>query len=228
MQVKSSDLSTESSLGKAILSVRLAFPTPIDIAFSFVGLKSTTRFRPVALADSIWDTDTMKMPHDRNGIRMGRGLLVALIIPMALAACTGFDTPTMTSSGDSKGDPGAPAQASFTRFPDLPMPVSADLQMDQTLIFGTNDTWIGRLVIHSSHSANDMFDFYKREMIGFDWREITSVRSKTSVMTYTRGQRVATIQIEGRTLRGAAITITVSPRGAEEFPPSPTSATPAS
>ena len=232
MQAEIPDLSAKTSPATVIISVRLAFPTPIDIGFFFVELKSTARFRPVALADSIWDTDTMKMPHDRNGIRMARGLLVALVIPMALAACTGFDTPTRTTinsgNSSSKGEPGAPIQASFTRFPDLPMPVSADLQMDQTLIFGTNDTWIGRLVIHSSHSANDMFDFYKREMTGFDWQEITSVRSKTSVMTYTRGQRVATIQIEGRTLRGAAITITVSPRGAEEFPPSPTPAAPAS
>ena len=164
----------------------------------------------------------MKMPQDINGKRLARGLIAALVMPMALAACTALDTPTTVTSGKSQGEPGAPIQASFTRFPDLPMPVSADLQMDQTLIFGTNDTWIGRLVIHSSHSANDMFDFYKREMTGFDWREITSVRSKTSVMTYVRGQRVATIQIEGRTLRGAAVTITVSPRGAEEFPPSPT------
>ena len=153
--------------------------------------------------------------------RTAKGLIVALTFPLILGACAGLGAPQTAPNGDSKNEPGAPSQTSFTRFPDLPMPVSADLQMDQTLIFGTNDTWIGRLVIHSAHTANDMFDFYKREMPGFDWQEITSVRSKTSVMTYTRGERVATIQIEGRTLRGASVTITVSPRGAEEFPPPP-------
>jgi hypothetical protein len=112
-----------------------------------------------------------------------------------------------------------PTQASFARFPDLPMPVKAELNMVKTLVFGTNDSWIGRLVISASHGPNDMFDFYKQEMTGFDWQEITSVRSDTSVMTYVRDKRVATIQISGATLSGAKVIITVSPKGAEEFPP---------
>ena len=150
-----------------------------------------------------------------------KGLVAAMAFPLLLGACAGLGAPQAANNGGNKEEANTQIQASFTRFPDLPMPVSADLQMDKTLIFGTNDTWIGRLVIHSSHGANDMFDFYKREMPGFDWQEITSVRSKSSVMTYTRGERVATIQIEGRTLSGASVTVTVSPRGAEEFPPPP-------
>jgi len=164
------------------------------------------------------ETLVMNMPQEMPKRSKARGLLIAFAFPLALGACAGAGTP-VTAGGGGKNADGAPTQASFTRFPDLPMPAGADLQMDKTLIFGTNDSWIGRLVIHSSHSANDMFDFYKREMTGFGWQEITSVRSKSSVMTYTRGQRVATIQLEGRTLSGASITITVSPRGAEEFPP---------
>ncbi len=173
----------------------------------------------------------MKMQQDTTRKRLARGFVVALVLPLTLAAltaCAELDAPR-TAGGDGGQDAsGAPSQASFTRFPDLPMPVNADLQMDETLIFGTNDTWIGRLVIQSSHSSNDMFDFYKREMPGFEWQEITSVRAKTSVMTYTRGERVATIQIEGRTLRGSTVTITVSPRGAEDLPPPPAPTAPAS
>ena len=135
---------------------------------------------------------------------------------MALGACTDiFMSPEATT------DDGKPTQASFARFPDLPMPVKAELNMIRTLVFGTNDSWIGRLVISASHSPNDMFDFYKQEMSGFEWQEITSVRSDTSVMTYIRNERVATIQISRATLSGAKVTITVSPKGAEEFPPPP-------
>jgi hypothetical protein len=64
-------------------------------------------------------------------------------------------------------------------------------------------------------------------MSGFDWQEITSVRSDTSVMTYIRDERVATIQISRAPLSGAKVTITVSPKGAEEFPVPPTGASPA-
>ena len=142
---------------------------------------------------------------------------LVLLAPLALGACAGVNK-ALSPEGD-KTEQKTPVQTSFARFPDMPMPVKADLDMGKTLVFGTNDAWIGRLVVKSPHGTNDMFDFYKQEMPGFDWQEITSVRSATSVMTYTRGERVATIQIDGRTLKGANVTITVSPRGAQEFPP---------
>ncbi|MBC8269989.1 MAG: hypothetical protein H8E36_14690 [Rhodospirillaceae bacterium] len=145
--------------------------------------------------------------------------LTALMVlaSLSLGACAG-QMGSALSPDPGKDDQKAPTQTSFARFPDLPMPVKAEMDMSKTLVFGTNDEWIGRLVISSSHGPNDMFDFYKQEMTGFGWQEITSVRSDTSVMTYTRGQRVATIQITSATLRGSKITITVSPKGAEEFP----------
>jgi hypothetical protein len=144
-----------------------------------------------------------------------------LFLSLAVGACSGVVLSPETTIDNDK-----PTQASFARFPDLPMPVKAELNMFRTLVFGTNDSWIGRLVISASHSPNDMFDFYKQEMTGFDWQEITSVRSDTSVMTYVRDGRVATIQISGATLSGAMVIITVSPKGAEEFPPPPISNVP--
>ncbi len=146
-----------------------------------------------------------------------KAIATVLSLSLVLGACSGrMGSVLKPDSGNN--DQKAPTQASFTRFPDLPMPVKAELDMSKTLVFGTNDAWIGRMVITSSHGSNDMFDFYKQEMPGFGWQEITSVRSETSVMTYTRGERVATIQIASATLRGAKVTITVSPKGAEEFP----------
>lgn len=140
----------------------------------------------------------------------------ALLLLFVLNSCSG-----MVMSPDATIEDNKPTRASFARFPDLPMPVKAELNMVRTLVFGTNDSWIGRLVIKASHSPNDMFDFYKQEMQGFDWQEITSVRSDVSVMTYVRSDRVATIQISRATISGARVIITVSPKGAEEFPPPP-------
>ncbi len=143
---------------------------------------------------------------------------VVLTLSLALGACSGRMSSVLTPDSGND-DQKAPTRASFTRFPDLPMPVKAELDMGKTLVFGANDAWIGRMVISSSHGPNDMFDFYKQEMPGFGWQEITSVRSETSVMIFTRGERIATIQIASATLKGAKVTITVSPKGAEEFPP---------
>jgi hypothetical protein len=58
-----------------------------------------------------------------------------------------------------------------------------------------------------------MFDFFKQRTGEFGWREITSVRSATSVLTYSREQRIMTIQILTRPLLGTRIDITMSPNG---------------
>ncbi len=110
--------------------------------------------------------------------------------------------------------------AGFTTFPDMPMPTSSEIDVDGTLIFGTGDAWFGRLVINASHSTGDMFNFYRQGLPGFGWQEVTSVRAAVSVLTYTRQDRVATIQIQGRTLRGSEISVTVSPRGVPQQPSS--------
>ena len=125
--------------------------------------------------------------------------------PVSIAPATGASGPSET-------------RVSFARFPDLPLPGDAEINLDRTLIFGGNDTWIGRLVINASGNPNEIFDFFKQNLDGYGWQEITSVRAAVSVLTYTRQERVATIQIQGRTLRGSEVTITVSPRGPQAMP----------
>ncbi len=133
---------------------------------------------------------------------------------VAASACTGQVgvAPASGASGPSQ------TRVSFARFPDLPLPGDAEINMDRTLVFGGDDTWIGRLVINASGDPNDMFDFFKQKLGGYGWEEITSVRAAVSVLTFTRQERVATIQIQGRTLRGSEVTVTVSPRRAEAPP----------
>lgn len=128
---------------------------------------------------------------------------------LALAACgNSVDvSQPATAAGSAQG------VAGFTTFPDMPMPSGSEIDVDGTLIFGTGDAWFGRLMIKTSHGTGEMFDFYRRGLPGFGWEEVTAVRAAVSVLTYTRQERVATIQIEGRTIRGSQISITVSPHG---------------
>jgi hypothetical protein len=47
----------------------------------------------------------------------------------------------------------------------------------------------------------------------FGWFPVTTVRAETSVLTYARGGRIATIQVWGRTLAGSTVSMTISPKG---------------
>ncbi len=148
-------------------------------------------------------------------------LLLVLItaVGLAISACAP-NARILKDAGGIKGDKGGPTAAlSFTRFPDIPLPSGADINVEKTLIFGSGESWFGRLVLSTSHGTFAMFDFFKQKLPEFGWREITSVRAATSVLTFSRRNRIATIQIVGRRLGGTESTITVSPQGAAQPPP---------
>lgn len=132
--------------------------------------------------------------------------LAGLSLCVALGSCGTSLSPNQ-QSGVLSGEP------SSTQFKDIPIPASTSLNKDRSLITGAQESWIGRLVFTSFDSTTEMFDFYKNNAPGFGWEEITSVRSKVSVLTYSRGERVMTIQIADRWLWGSEVELTVSPRG---------------
>lgn len=136
--------------------------------------------------------------------------LTAVLALLALTAC-GFTTPiTASSRADPLGGAGEP---SFAQFTDIPVPAGATMDLERSLVLGDRESWIGRIVLSVSDNAGRVYDFYFDEMPKFEWSPVTMVRAGTSVLTYTRGERVATIQIAPRTIGGATVSVTVSPRG---------------
>lgn len=126
------------------------------------------------------------------------------------------------------GAPAAPAKA-FNRFPDIPVPTGAEMDVKRSIVFGGGEGWYGQLGLDTQHGTDAMFDFYKQELPGFGWLEITSVRAQVSVLTYERQGRVLSIQLEKASLGGGAkATLTVSPRDgrAPAFGASPAPAQP--
>jgi len=104
--------------------------------------------------------------------------------------------------------------AAFQPISDVPIPEGARLDSGLSLVLGGEDNWTGRLVFSISESSADAFALYHQDMQRFGWRLITSVQAESSVLAFSRGDRVATIQIEGRTLSGATVAITMSPHHA--------------
>ena len=141
---------------------------------------------------------------------------IAIAALLVVGACSQKMAVTPPASGGASGS-GGPVEG-FTTFPDMPMPVCGEIDVERTLIFGTGEAWFGRMVVNTSHNSGDMFTFYRESLPGFGWKEITAVRAAVSVLTYVREDRVATIQIQARTIRGSEVTITVSPHGAPVTP----------
>ena len=86
--------------------------------------------------------------------------------------------------------------------------------IEKTLLLGEKDNWIGRLVITNPIKPAKIFDFFKQKLTDYNWIEITSVRSSTSVLTYSLNKRIMTIQIapiKYSNLYNSNISITMSP-----------------
>ena len=111
------------------------------------------------------------------------------------------------------GTEGLPVEeASFAKFDDLPMPNNSKMNIEKSLLFGSQSDWFGRLNLIVNMSGAEVFDFYRFEMPNFGWKEITSIRSDISLITYERGERIATVRIDSSSTRGTEVSVTVSPR----------------
>jgi len=119
---------------------------------------------------------------------------ILFLIIVLLGACTRNGVPLLSTS--VSGVEGLPAeQLSFAKFKDIPIPDGALMDMKNTVIFGSDDEWFGRLSLVPNLSHAETFDFFRFEMPNLSWKEITNVRATSSVLSYEKDDRIVTIQI---------------------------------
>ena len=127
-------------------------------------------------------------------------------------------TATMSNISNETSSTGKNTQAStaspsaFAQFPEIPIPPNTQINVDKTLVFGSNP-WFGQLTLGSFTNANRVYDFFRNNMPNLGWTPGQEVRGATHILTYENADRKMTILITSRTLAGSEITITVSPRG---------------
>ena len=133
------------------------------------------------------------------------------LLALFFIACSSSGT-VSTGAPASEGE--EQPQQGFVIFTDIPMPANASVELDRTIVLGTGEEWMGRVTMKAKTSFTSVFDFYSEQMPEFGWKELTVLRSGTSVLTYERGERIATIQIQaGSKVRSNTLIIfSVSPR----------------
>ena len=135
---------------------------------------------------------------------------ILLLIIVLLGACTRNGVPLLSTS--VSGVEGLPAeQLSFAKFKDIPIPDGSFMDMKNTVIFGSDDEWFGRLTLVPNLSHAETFDFFRFEMPNLSWKEITNVRATSSVLSYEKDDRIVTIQI-ANAYNKTICTINMSPK----------------
>lgn len=142
---------------------------------------------------------------------------IALVAGLSLAGCA---SQPATKAGQGAADSttgtstaAAVEQAKVLQITDIPLPRDAKVNGDASLVIGTNDRWLGRVVLRTGMNAVETYNHFFLGMPRSGWNLLSAVQGKVSILTYTSGERVATVQVEGGAIGGGAgVTIVVSPR----------------
>ena len=126
------------------------------------------------------------------------------------------------SSGDSPtGTPDEVNQIQAQLLGDMPLPAGARIMGTDSLIIGRGDNWVGRVVLSGVQSPTDIYAFFQAEYPKVGWTTVSAVKSKTSILVFTKGDRTSTIEVNEGSFGGpkTIITITASPKNANVVAP---------
>ena len=140
---------------------------------------------------------------------------IAASIILLLGGCA-------SSSDSPTGTPDEVNQIQAQLLGDMPLPAGARIMGTDSLIIGRGDNWVGRVVLIGVQSPTDIYAFFQAEYPKSGWTTVTAVKSKTSILVFTKGERTSTVEINEGSLTGpkSIIIITASPKNANVIAPS--------
>jgi hypothetical protein len=95
------------------------------------------------------------------------------------------------------------------------LPSGASLRMDESLVMGTGENWIGRAVMKVPGDGSDAFTFFTDSYTRQGWRLLTALRGPRSLLVFMKPDRTATIEIvDGGWFGRSVATVTVVPGNA--------------
>jgi hypothetical protein len=95
------------------------------------------------------------------------------------------------------------------------LPPGSTLKPEQSLIIGSGEQWVGRVVATVGKDIDAAIRFFVDTYQSQGWTLISSVRGKASLLVFTKQDRTATVELtEGTMLSGGTVTLTVAPRNA--------------
>jgi len=140
--------------------------------------------------------------------------MLALFFSAFLGACA--------SSGDSPTGTANEVQEIQTQLlGDMPLPAASKIIGSDSLIIGRGDNWVGRVMLSGVQSPTDIYAFFQSEYPRAGWTTVSAVKSKTSILVFTKGDRTATVELNEGPFTGpkTLIVITSSPKNANVVAP---------
>ena len=132
--------------------------------------------------------------------------LCALSTIVALAACSSTPVATTSPAGTE------PARLAADGWGNTPLPLGAEINHKDSLILGSGEQWVGRLVLDVGRDAEKAFKYFNETYPGRGWNLVTSVRGDTSLLVFANAERSLSIEIRsGQFWGGGNAVITATP-----------------
>ncbi len=132
--------------------------------------------------------------------------LALLCSASLLVACGSVDIRPTGKDGAAPPEPSATQLAG-----DMPVPAGATVRPQDTLVMGTGNRWMGRISLSVPGDSQVVYAYFRDGLPSAGWVLTSSSYSKLSFLTFSKAERVATIQIQSVTFGGNEVTITVTP-----------------
>ena len=149
-----------------------------------------------------------------NSFLISRYVAAAALVVLLGACASSSDSPT--------GTPSEVQETQTQLLGDMPLPAASKIVGSDSLIIGRGDNWVGRVVLSGVQSPTDIYAFFQSEYPRAGWTTVSAVKSKTSILVFTKGDRTSTVEVNEGPLTGpkTLITITSSPKNANVVAPS--------
>jgi hypothetical protein len=89
----------------------------------------------------------------------------------------------------------AQSKPGFSNITDIPLPQSATLDSEKSMVLGGNNTWTGHLVYDTDQPNTLITDFTNKKMLEDSWSKISELRGKDTILSYVKDERLATFRI---------------------------------
>ncbi|CAM3746156.1 hypothetical protein [Polynucleobacter arcticus] len=149
-----------------------------------------------------------------NKLKRLKIITLSVVLCALLAACA--------SSGDAPtGTPSEVQEIQSQLLGDMPLPAASRIIGSDSLIIGRGDNWVGRVVLSGVQTPTDIYAFFQAEYPKAGWTTVSAVKSKTSILVFTKGDRTSTVELNEGAFTGpkTLITITASPKNANVVAP---------
>ena len=99
----------------------------------------------------------------------------------------------------------------------IPLPEDSKYLISKTVIFGEGNKFSGILYLQHDKSADDIANFYRKNLISDGWSEIGIVRSRFILINFEKENRFATVKVIRTMFEKSESEITIGPKSSTQL-----------